>query len=721
MKKSLQLFVMRMSAVLICLLFAGAETIGQNVKWALEGTITHEPFHSGLAVFYQDVNGKSLYGAINTSGEVAIQPQFELLYKFYNGMAIAKQDGKYGIVSTSGYWILPPNYKSISFDEEHGFYTVRDDSKAEGIYYNGQFVIPIRYKRLYSHDWPFCSYEDEEGKHKSLNIFTGELFDGFVSDIDNIKYIYIRKDSTYLFFDAKTGERIDGSLFMKSSKDIEAFKDEQTKLYGFRNCKTKQVVTPPKYNGVTDFWVNDMITVFVDNPKHSEIVGPDGKAIALDYSKDIFYQLKGDFIMGFWEDKSNNTYYYSLYTKRGKRLIPLQKGGCSKVEGYDGWFYCYGDKPKVFDAKNNKYYSGELYNYAVNKDGIGKITDKSKGEQDSYYFIDLKNRKRIPGTFSKATSFSEGVAYVETGTSSNRKNFFIDVNGKIIANLDPDWSFNYDGFTEGVIGVQHSYPWVNGYIFNPLGHAGYNYHASSNMKVDENLYELWMRDGKEAYGKQHWGVAKDYFYRVMMNKPEYVDAVIYYGGCLNNLGYYDEAIEAYDIALDIDPTSSKAQEWKETTLRNIENQERRRLEQEEREARQAERSNMFWNALSSFSNMFAGMSTTMSGGTSSSYISDRPLTDSPSVSGGNYQSQYNMWAKRAESNYKSLTNLGYSAKSKSGNRSGGTLQSMNSGSYISMKSSLREAQREMQRIRREAARNGVTIQQSSWETATVKY
>lgn len=92
--------------------------------------------------------------------------------------------------------------------------------------------------------------------------------------------------------------------------------------------------------------------------------------------------------------------------------------------------------------------------------------------------------------------------------------------------------------------------------------------------------------------------------------------------------------------------------------------------------------------------------------------------------GGNaafYNSNYQRWERRAESVYNSLTLLGTKVKDKNGNRSGSTNASWNSANYTSLKRNLREAQREMQKTRTEARRNGVTIQQSKWETATVSY
>ena len=94
---------------------------------------------------------------------------------------------------------------------------------------------------------------------------------------------------------------------------------------------------------------------------------------------------------------------------------------------------------------------------------------------------------------------------------------------------------------------------------------------------------------------------------------------------------------------------------------------------------------------------------------------------SSGANAGWYQEQYNNWARRAEGCYSSLTNIGYSTTRKDGSKRGGTGQSMSGGNYVLMKKNLRQAQNEMQRIRRPASRDGITIRQSKWETAVVKY
>lgn len=106
----------------------------------------------------------------------------------------------------------------------------------------------------------------------------------------------------------------------------------------------------------------------------------------------------------------------------------------------------------------------------------------------------------------------------------------------------------------------------------------------------------------------------------------------------------------------------------------------------------------------------------------SQYDSDGEDSSSSSSSSGNYQITYNNWERRAQSHYNTLTNLGYDIKDKSGKHSGGSGSGkVSSSKYTKMKKLLREAQKEMRKVRLKAAKNGVQIQKSQWEDATVSY
>lgn len=109
-------------------------------------------------------------------------------------------------------------------------------------------------------------------------------------------------------------------------------------------------------------------------------------------------------------------------------------------------------------------------------------------------------------------------------------------------------------------------------------------------------------------------------------------------------------------------------------------------------------------------------------------ITGRPSTSttsssskSGSVPSGNYQEMYDMYARQAESAYRSLTVTGISVTNRNGEKFGSSLGTWQGSNFSGMKSELRRAQNEMRRIRQEAQRKGINIRQSTYETATVSY
>lgn len=83
-----------------------------------------------------------------------------------------------------------------------------------------------------------------------------------------------------------------------------------------------------------------------------------------------------------------------------------------------------------------------------------------------------------------------------------------------------------------------------------------------------------------------------------------------------------------------------------------------------------------------------------------------------------YHMQYSKWESNAQSIYNSLTSTGVRVTTEDNEKRG--YSDWNNSSEIGMKTQLSKAQSEMRSIRNEAARNGYTIMQSTWETATVR-
>ena len=127
----------------------------------------------------------------------------------------------------------------------------------------------------------------------------------------------------------------------------------------------------------------------------------------------------------------------------------------------------------------------------------------------------------------------------------------------------------------------------------------------------------------------------------------------------------------------------------------------------------------FSEALNNLTQIIAGK-TIQSTGNSYNLGNNHPMS-SFSNGGSSYEAQYRNWERRARAHYESLTNIGVRYKKNENNSSGSTGQGMSSNNYVSMKKSLREAQNELAKRRREAQSKGITISKSEYESVTVNY
>lgn len=68
----------------------------------------------GLMVFWQASEEGYRYGYLDQYGREAIPARFEYALPFQNGLAVAVQDGKYGLIDWSGAFVLPPEYNDVA-------------------------------------------------------------------------------------------------------------------------------------------------------------------------------------------------------------------------------------------------------------------------------------------------------------------------------------------------------------------------------------------------------------------------------------------------------------------------------------------------------------------------------------------------------------------------------------------------------------------------------
>lgn len=669
-------------------------------NYALYDVGTSQPFHDGLAVIIK--NG--LWGAINTSGNIAIEPQFKSLSEFANGTAIAETETGQGIVNRNGFFILEPKYVIIPGFGKPEAYTIMNKEKNKfGLFYNGKMVLPLSCP-LCPNDYhfPFVDYYLPNNGRETINIQTGERFESCVTkggiaicDRDGINYYFTLE-----------GEPIDKNKYKRSSKGVLIFQDAITQKYGFKS-PNGDILIDAKYEVYDDIWLDDRVILYNDD---GEVVVNNQGKIILSNKNGRGFSSEGKYI---WDEDDDNS-SLTLYDSSGKKLSKFH-GKRVYDTGHSEWFKIDigNDKEIAYDARHNKQYKD--VKYVTYKEGTIEIHK----EDDTYYYYNADTGKEIAGPLENSWGFHEGLAVVKRVGAQYYE--VIDINGRILMRGSNKYRIAGNFFSEGVISVEEDN--VYNYIYNPLGHKDYVYNQSN---YSDRTIAQWNKLGHEAFEKKQYATAKDYYYRVMMNDPTNVNAVINYGAALGNMGYYDEAIESCRIALDIDPDNQLAKDNLRINLDNKRKEEERQQQavEEEREERST-KSSTFWDALGNFANILSSVA----GGTSvyqpySSFSLDADYSPSYSNSGGSnhdYQSEYNRWANLAQRHYNSLTNLGYRVKHKDGSRSGGTLSSMSGSKYVQMKKSLRDAQHEMQRIRRKAAQNGVTITPSTWETATVGY
>ncbi len=690
-------------SIVLCFLFPQNAQC-QKIEWALYGVKSSSPFHDGLAIFEE-----GFWGAINTSGETVIQPKYLSMSNFYKGTAVVKTETGEGIINTKGNYILQPTYHIIRNDKHPDVFEVYSvDRKNRGLFYDCNFILPAKYEYVNSDNFPFVTYkEHQSNKYNHLNVITGEIFDFIypqgmitVCNKDSKSYYYENDGTPFPFIE-------------KSSKGVSPFTDSHTGLIGFKNAKEGIVISPKYKKLIYDTWVNDIMiaidSVNINIPKRISLINKDGKECILIEGNKVGVMTWNQYIIAIGEDETS-----ILYDIDGRKVLNAN-GYLYPIKKTKDWFTIL-YKDALFDAKHNKAYNG-IARYSVHDKMISFKKD------DNWYIINEETGNIINRSFQQEVVFHENVAVALPLNTKYKE--IINKNGKTLIKETETIRFGIrsDYVSEGVFPITKTDEgWIHGYMYSPLGHSGYTYNQKS---YTDDVIEKWTKEGHEAFAKKQFAKAKDYYYRVMMNKPDDVNAIINYGAALGNMGYYDEAIESCRIALDIDPDNQLAKDNLRINIDNKQKEEARlqAKEEEEKEAR-ATKSSTFWDALGNFANILSSVA----GGTSvyqpySSFSMDMDYSPSSPTTGSNhdYQSEYNRWANLAERHYNSLTNLGYRVKHNDGRRSGGTLSSMSGSKYVQMKKSLRDAQREMQRIRRKASQNGVAITPSTWETATVGY
>ena len=253
--------------------------------------------------------------------------------------------------------------------------------------------------------------------------------------------------------------------------------------------------------------------------------------------------------------------------------------------------------------------------------------------------------------------------------------------------------FDENGFAE---------VWNNGFT----GHVSIHGHVD----LEENLL-------KNAEGRSYFeGGDVTPIQDLLEYDPESVIGYLLLGewGYRNN--HYAEAYQAYDMAFELAEEQGKQKLASSSkTRRNIAYDKAHGVEYESEPSFLGILSELVDKTMeirSSIHEIKHGTTSTSVG------ASGGVLPSAGTSGGGSYQSQYQRWENLAERHYNSITNTGLRSTTDSGEHNG-KAGSMSASNYTQQKKAFRQAQREMARIRTKAAKEGVNIPQSKWETATI--
>ncbi|WP_295940571.1 WG repeat-containing protein [uncultured Alistipes sp.] len=670
-----------MKKTIVTLLLAGLYSVSfsQNLKWALQDVKGGDSFHNGIASFYE----KGLYGAIDCTGKVVIEPQFKSSFAFEDGSAVVRTpQNNYGIINREGLYLLPADYRDIEkCNEAEGMYIVKDSLGMKGLFYNNRMVIPIAHQRLSTNRFPIVGFDKQ-----SLNIMTGEVFENSFPQGDVFLMYNPSPNRVERFYNAQ-GEPLDVESLKTSSKGVTVFGEYGA--YGFLDSRTGDTIVPPRrLQANIPFFVYDrMIFSDLSDKQHANIlVGASGEVVIGPEKELSFISFASpQFVI-----VCSKEYKWGLYSTSGKELLPARY---NMVLPYGDDCYCAisDEEQGLFIGKIGKYLSGYRY-VSRAKDGMCQVS-KTVADGSLYGYINCQTGAVIAPQYKYAHSFSEGLAKV----TKDDKTYFIDKSGRTVLAESSVLEFRADEFSEGVLSVRWNGKY--GYIYNPVQKSNYVYNQKvfSDATVDE-----WFAAGDREFDKKRYATAKEYFYKVMMAQPMNIAAITNYGACLANLGHIEEALEVYSIASDIDPGDK-------TVLSNVAAC-KRELQRRETEQQQQQQRGSFWSSLYMFCSIVYDSYGAGSGSGGYGAGGDVPSGQSCSY----YQSRYNELKAK-------LGNTGSGNAQRSGTAAGknaahsiaprhasaatsGDYKVINSGRALA-----REYERQMQSIQRQAQQAGCSV------------
>ena len=157
------------------------------------------------------------YGLVNTKGEFVLQPEFDYISDFQNGMAVVSKNEKYGIVNVKGEFVIEMRFDSLKSFENDKYALAKSGEKWGYININGDFVIAPQFDdarsfagKEYARVKIGGRSELIDRKGNLISKITSESIHGIYGDFTIVNDIEVKKSGRriphYSLLNIKTGE-----------------------------------------------------------------------------------------------------------------------------------------------------------------------------------------------------------------------------------------------------------------------------------------------------------------------------------------------------------------------------------------------------------------------------------------------------------------------------------------------------------------------------------
>ncbi len=348
-------------------------------------------FSNGLAVFSQKVKNEVLKGYINTKGEIVINAQFKNAYDFNNDLALINMNEKWGFINTEGKIIINPQFENADFFAED-LCVIKQGDNYGFIDKTGKIIINPQFKQAGSFSEKLAVVKSSDDKYGYINKEGKYEINPQFEEAGNFTkgIAYIKIGEKYGFIDNK------GKIIVNPQFD---------EIYGWRS-----------YNSTVEsdyFDSENFFSLFLKNTSQQsvrgitkettlkELVDNEHKGSQLSEESRYSVNVKDEVIVNEYAKISNLV--YSFYSKIYS-LVPQYD-----YSYYYGYYNTGNKKNYNFNAKvSGVKYTLELSGKAFNKaDNIKKALVTKFSKILNTQSVKVAEKETIENDNMKVTVYSE--------------------------------------------------------------------------------------------------------------------------------------------------------------------------------------------------------------------------------------------------------------------------------------------------------------------------